>query len=162
MTCDSTLNPAAVEVGRFYPHAPSDVWRAIADPTVVKLWLMAATGFVASVGTRFVLAMPSQFPSVGRWHAAPAGAMRCEVLAARPDEQLTLSLVDLRPEQHARWLVDWAIRPQGRGTRLLLTHSGFDIEDRRQKMVRNAMERMWHSRLSALRDVLDLGHQNLI
>jgi hypothetical protein len=56
---------------------------------------------------------------------------------------LTYSWTYPHPEHPARWIVDWALRPQGRGTLLLLTQTGFDIGDRRQKMVRNAMERSW-------------------
>jgi hypothetical protein len=48
-----------------------------------------------------------------------------------------------RPGRRHRWVVDWILQPQGRGARLLLTQKGFDIENRRQKMVRNAMERSW-------------------
>lgn len=158
---DPTRDPAAVEIGRFFPHAPSDVWHALADPAVVELWLMASTGFVASAGTHFIFTVPPPPPSAPSQHAMPVGEIACEVLTARPSEQLTLSWVDLRAERPARWVLDWAIRPQGRGTRLLLTHSGFDIEDRRQKMARNGMERMWQGRLLRLRDLLDLGHQNL-
>ncbi|WP_280440849.1 SRPBCC domain-containing protein [Nocardia brasiliensis] len=52
-------------------------------------------------------------------------------------------------------MVDWTIRPQGRGTRLVLTQTGFDIENRRQKMARNALERGWRTTLTRLGAVLD-------
>lgn len=162
MTMESELNPAAVEVGRFFPHQPAEVWRVLVDPAAMGLWLMACTGFDASVGTRFVFTVPAQPQSAARAQAAPAGEIACEVLAARPCEQLTLSWIDLRAEQPVRWVLDWTIRADGRGTRLLLTHSGFDVEDRRQRMARNGMERMWRGRLLRLGDVLDIGSQNLI
>jgi mannitol-1-phosphate/altronate dehydrogenase len=38
---------------------------------------------------------------------------------------------------------------------LLLRHSGFDIDDRRQKMARNGMERMWRRVLTQLGELLD-------
>ncbi|WP_433671314.1 hypothetical protein ACQP06_06910 [Nocardia sp. CA-136227] len=50
---------------------------------------------------------------------------------------------DPRADYPTRWIVGWALHPQGHGTRLLLTQTGFDIEDRRQKMARNAVERSW-------------------
>ncbi|MBF6195324.1 SRPBCC domain-containing protein [Nocardia implantans] len=67
----------------------------------------------------------------------------CEVLAAPPCKQLTYSWMYPQPEHRARCTVDWTLQPQGGGTRLLLTQTGFDIEDRRQKMARNATERSW-------------------
>ncbi|GAB4588643.1 SRPBCC family protein [Nocardia sp. IFM 10818] len=144
MTSDAELDPAAVEIGSFFPHSPDIVWTALTDPALVEQWLMRSTGLSPEVGTHFIFAVPTQ----------PAGEIACEVLTARPAEQLTLAWVDLRPRYPARWIVDWVLQPQGRGTRLLLTQTGFDIENRRQKMARNAMERGWKTALSRLRDVL--------
>ncbi|MGV9610845.1 SRPBCC family protein [Nocardia xishanensis] len=145
MTSDSELNPAAVEIGRFFPQPPGIVWRALTEPDLLERWLMRSIGFAATVGTHFIFAVRSQ----------PTGEIACEVLAARQNEQLTLSWVDLRARYPARWVVDLALRPQGRGTRLLLTQTGFDIADRRQKMARNVMERGWTITLSRLHEVLD-------
>jgi uncharacterized protein YndB with AHSA1/START domain len=133
MIADPRLNPAAVELGSFLPQPPDVVWRALTEPDLLERWLLRPSGFAASVGTCFRFIIP-----------APAiGAIACEVLAVRPGEQLTYSWVYSQAEQPARWIVDWAMRPQGHGTRLLLTQTGFDIENRRQKMVRNAVERSW-------------------
>lgn len=145
MTSDAELDPAAVEIGSFLPQAPDAVWRALTEPDLLARWLMRSAGFAASVGTHFIFAVPTR----------PAGEIACEVLVARPGVQLTLGWVDLRADRPARWVVDWSIRPQGRGTRLLLTQTGFDINDRRQKMTRNAMERGWKVAVSRLREVLD-------
>ncbi|WP_245816311.1 SRPBCC family protein [Rhodococcus maanshanensis] len=145
MIADSELNPAAVEIGSFFPQSPDTIWRALTDPDLLERWMMRPTGFAASVGTQFIFAIPTQ----------PTGEIACEVLAARPGEQLKFSWVDLRAEDPARWIVDWMLHPQGRGTRLLLTQTGFDIEDRRQKMARDALERGWKVTLSRLRDVFD-------
>ncbi|MCZ8379974.1 SRPBCC domain-containing protein [Mycobacterium sp. CPCC 205372] len=146
MTTDPELDPTAVEIGRFYPHEPDLVWRALTDPKVVEQWLMPSTGMAAAAeGTHFVFMVPTQ----------PPGEIACEVLQLRPGEQLVLSWVDLRATRPARWVVDWAVHREGRGTRLLLTHSGFDINDRRQKMARNGMERMWRRALTQLGELLD-------
>ncbi|MFI9407325.1 SRPBCC domain-containing protein [Nocardia sp. NPDC052316] len=133
MIADPQLNPAAVELGSFFPQPPEAVWRALTEPDLLERWLLRPTGFVASVGTRF------RFTTSG----GSSDEIVCEVLAARPGEQLTYSWLHPQAEQPARWVVDWTIRPQGRGTRLLLTQTGFDIQDRRQKMIRNATERSW-------------------
>jgi len=146
VTSDPERDPTSVEIGRFYPYAPERVWQALTDPSLVEQWLMPSTGFVAAeVGTHFVFTVPTQ----------PSGEIACEVLAVLAGEHLTLSWVDLRATRPARWLVDWTVHPQGRGTRLLLRHSGFDIDDRRQKMARNGMERMWQRVLTQLGAILD-------
>ncbi|MFI6040479.1 SRPBCC domain-containing protein [Nocardia sp. NPDC051321] len=133
MIADAQLNPAAIELGSFFPQPPDTVWRALTQPDLLERWLLRPTGFAASVGTRFRFAVPA--PSIDE--------IACEVLAARPYQQLTYSWLLPQAEHPARWIVDWTLLPQGRGTRLLLTQTGFDIEDRRQKMLRNAMERHW-------------------
>ncbi|WP_405161022.1 SRPBCC domain-containing protein [Nocardia sp. NBC_01499] len=133
MIADTQLNPAAVELGSFFPQPPDTVWHALTDPDLLERWLLRPTGFAASVGTRFRFTIP----------AASINEVVCEVLAAQPCKQLTYSWFHPQAEHPARRIVDWTLRPQGRGTRLLLTQTGFDIEDRQQKMVRNATERSW-------------------
>ncbi|MCM6775253.1 SRPBCC domain-containing protein [Nocardia sp. CDC159] len=142
MMPDAELNPAAVEIGSFFPQLPDAVWRALTEPDVHGRWLMPSTGFEPSVGTHFIL-------------TAPKGEIACEVLTVRPIERLTFSWIDLRARHPARWVVDWTVRRQGRGTRLLLTQTGFDLEDRRQQMARHAMERGWRVLLARLREELD-------
>ncbi|WP_072687882.1 SRPBCC family protein [Rhodococcus marinonascens] len=146
MTIEPELDPSRVEVGTFYPHPREVVWQALTDPTLVERWLMASTGFEgARVGTHFLLSVPSSPPS----------EIACEVLEVTPGVAMTWSWVDMRAPQPARWIVTWTVQPQGRGTRLLLTHSGFDIDNKREKMARNALERGWKVCLSKLSEVLD-------
>lgn len=145
MTDDPQLDAATVEVGRFYPQDPATVWQALTEPTLIEQWLMPSTGFTAEVGTHFVFTVPTQ----------PSGEIACEVMAVRPGEHITLRWVDLRAKRPVRWTVQWSVQTQGHGTRMLLRHSGFDIDDRRQKMARNGMERMWHRVLSQLGDLLN-------
>ncbi|WP_405134635.1 SRPBCC domain-containing protein [Nocardia sp. NBC_01388] len=133
MIADAKLNPVAVELGSFFPQPPETVWRALTEPDLLERWLLRPTGFAARAGTRFRFTTPD----------SSIDEIACEVLAARPGDQLTYSWTYSRAEYPARWIVDWTMRPQGRGTRLLLTQTGFDITDRRQKMARNAMERSW-------------------
>lgn len=142
---NAELDPSAVELGGFFVQPPDAVWRGLTEPDLVQQWLMRSIGFVASVGTKFTFVIPAE----------PPGEVACEVLTAEPGEQLTYSWADLRAEQPPRWVLDWQIQSQGRGTRLLLTQTGFDITDRRQKMVRNAMERSWRNLLPKFREVLD-------
>ncbi|MFD4439440.1 SRPBCC domain-containing protein [Nocardia sp. NPDC058519] len=146
MTSDSELDPAAIEIGSFFAQPPGVVWRALTEPGLLELWLMRSIGFSATVGSHFILVVPSE----------PSAEIACEVLVVRDEEQLTFSWVDLRAERPARWVLDWTIQAQGRGTRLLLTQTGFDIGNKRQKMARNALERGWRrTAMGRLRDVLE-------
>ncbi|WP_312033451.1 SRPBCC family protein [Nocardia veterana] len=115
------------------------------EPDLVERWLMRSIGLVPAVGTHFLFVVPTE----------PAAEIACEVLAAQPPRRLTHSWVDLRSTFPARWMVDWVLEGQGRGTRVLLTQTGFDIDDRRQRMARNAMERGWRGTLARLAQVLD-------
>ncbi|WP_039827601.1 SRPBCC family protein [Nocardia testacea] len=133
MIADPQLNPAAVELGSFFRQTPEAVWRALTEPDLLERWLLRPAGFAAEAGTRFRFTSP---------HSANHEIL-CEVLAARPCEQLTYSWLYPQATYPASWIVDWTLRPQGLGTRLLLMQTGFDIEDRQQKMVRNATERRW-------------------
>lgn len=145
MIADPALDPAAVEIGGFFPQPLEVVWRALTTPDLLEQWLMRPNRMIAAAGTRFVFVLPSH----------PQEPIECEVLAFEPREQLTYSWESPRSECPARGTVDWTMRAQGHGTRLLLTHTGFDIGDRRQKMVRNAMERGWRNRFPRLHEVLD-------
>jgi uncharacterized protein YndB with AHSA1/START domain len=72
------------------------------------------------VGHRFHLDMPG-------WGAAP-----CEVLEEVEHERLVHTFGET-------WTLTWRLVPEGRGTRLLLQHTGFDLE---QKRDRHALDRM--------------------
>lgn len=146
MTDTSERDAASVETGRFYPYSPNRIWDALTDAAVVEQWLMPSVGLTdLRVGSQFVFAVPAE----------PPGEIACKVLALDPGRQVTLRWVDLRAQRPARWTVEWTLRPQGRGARLFLTHSGFDISDRRQRMARNGMERMWNRALTQLSALLD-------
>ncbi|NNH71411.1 SRPBCC domain-containing protein [Nocardia uniformis] len=146
MGIENELDPSQVELGRFYPQPPEAVWRALTDSAVVEQWLLPSIGFDgAQVGTHFLFTVPSN----------PPAEVACEVLAATEGEAMTWSWMDMRGPQPARWIVTWELQPQGHGTRVLLTASGFDIEDKRQRMQRNNLERGWRQVLSKLGDVLE-------
>lgn len=133
MIADPQLNPAAVELGNFFRQPPQAVWEALTEPDLLQRWLLRPIGFAASAGTHFRFTGPN----------TDIDQILCEVLASRPYEKLTYSWIYQQAEYPVRWVVDWTLKPQGRGTRLLLTQTGFDIEDPRQRMMRNAAERRW-------------------
>ncbi len=108
-----------ITVERFYPYPAERVWRALTDPASLSKWLME-TDFQPKVGHRF------QFRAQGNplWD----GVVDCEVLEVDPPRRLVYVWIDSwkihrggRPMR-----VTWVLKPAEGGTRLTLTHAGFE------------------------------------
>lgn len=146
MDQDAELNPAHIEMDQFYSHSPELVWRALADPAVLERWCMQTVGYSAEVGTQFMFVIPSDPPS----------EVASEVLEANPISRLTWNWRDMRSDVPFDWPVAWTLHDHGHGSRLLLVQSGFDLDDRRQKMARSGLGRNWRTALNKLGSVLDM------
>ena len=109
----------SIEVDQFIRASPAQVWAALTDPETHARWW--APGDVADVvGHEFHLEMPG------------FGSVPCRVVASEPHERFVYTFNEV-------WTLTWRLVPEGDGTRLLLKHSGFDLDDHRQ---RDACERM--------------------
>jgi uncharacterized protein YndB with AHSA1/START domain len=116
---DAGARTGSIEVDQFVDADPARVWRTITEPELLARWW--APGDIAPrAGHRFHLDMPG-------WGAVP-----CEVLEVVEHERLVYTFTET-------WLLTWRLVPEGRGTRLLLQHTGFDLE---QKRDRSALDRM--------------------
>jgi uncharacterized protein YndB with AHSA1/START domain len=82
--------------------------------------LRTLADLAAVVGHRFHLEMPG-------W-----GSIPCEVTEVEPHERFVYTF-------NGNWTLTWRLVVEGTGTRLLLEHSGFDLDDKRS---RDAFERM--------------------
>ncbi len=140
---DIESDPSIVEMGIYVPRPPSTVWRALTEPDPVERWFMRSVGLRPEVGTTFIFEIPSD----------PPGEVSCEVLAVEPEERFSHTYTDLRAPRPARWVIDWRLVPEGAGTRVLFTMSGFDVEERQQKFARNAVERGYRILLPKLEGV---------
>jgi len=137
---DQTTDPAAppvIEVDQFLAHPPPAVWRALTDPALLARWW--AAGDIAPVeGHAFTLDM-------GTWGHVP-----CTVLSVQPEPRLAFRFGD-------HWTITWALVPEGSGTRLLLTHEGFDLDDPQDRFALDTMGPGWRDdvlpRLAALLDI---------
>ncbi|MDT3445698.1 MULTISPECIES: SRPBCC domain-containing protein [unclassified Pseudofrankia] len=110
---------ATITVDQFIAAPPSKVWRSLTDPDLHARWWVP--GDIAPiVGHRFHLQMPG-------W-----GPVACEVLEVEPARKLVYTF-------NATWTLTWRLVAEGTGTRLLLEHSGFNLDDKRD---RDAYERM--------------------
>jgi uncharacterized protein YndB with AHSA1/START domain len=84
---------------------------------------------------------------VGRTQPTPAanfsGEIACKVIEVVGGERLTISWTDAHTGQPAGWLVSWTLHAEGSGTRVILRHSGFDLDDDVQRGARTVMGNGW-------------------
>jgi uncharacterized protein YndB with AHSA1/START domain len=102
-------NIRSVAVDQFVAAPRERVWAALTHPDLLARWWVP--GDIAPVvGHRFVLQM-------GPW-----GEIPCEMVEVREPELLVYTF-------NTSWRLAWQLVAEGAGTRLLLEHSGFDVDD---------------------------------
>ncbi|KQH75330.1 polyketide cyclase [Mycobacterium gordonae] len=101
----------AIEVDQFVAAAPEKVWRLLTEPQLLRLWW--AEGDVAPIaGHEFSLDMPGY------------GRQPCKVLEVDPPHRFVYSFTE-------SWTLAWRLETEGNGTRVFLSHTGFDLGDKR-------------------------------
>jgi uncharacterized protein YndB with AHSA1/START domain len=118
-----------IQVDQFLAHPPGKVWRVLTDPGLLARWFMP-NDIKPVVGHRFHLVAEAG-PGVG----FAGGPVPCEVLEVEPQQLLKFKWGEW-------WTVTWRLRPEGKGTRLLLTHDGFGPDELR---IRTIMDGGWRS-----------------
>ena len=126
-----------VHCDRYLPHPPAAVWRALTDPELHARW-WAAGDVRPVVGHRFELDM-------GPW-----GSQRCEVTAVEEERLLRYTFA----EGDLDTVITWRLVPEGRGTRLLLEHAGFDLDSPLGRAALDGMGKGWPHVLERLDTVL--------
>ncbi len=115
--------PATITVDQFIAAPPARVWRGLTDPDLLARWWVPGD-IEATVGHGFHLQMP-------RW-----GAIACEVVEVEAERRLVYTF-------NGTWTLTWHLVPEGEGTRLILDHSGFDLDDPEQRAAFNGMGSGW-------------------
>ncbi|MEU6933859.1 SRPBCC domain-containing protein [Streptomyces sp. NPDC046374] len=115
-----------IHCARFLPHPPAAVWRALTDPELHARW-WAAGDVKPLVGHRFTLDMGS------------FGSQPCEVTAVEDERLLAYRFA----EGTLDTTLTWRLEPEGTGTRLFLTHSGFDLDSPMGRQAYEGMGRGW-------------------
>jgi uncharacterized protein YndB with AHSA1/START domain len=134
----------SVRVDEFLAHPPARVWRALTDPALLAKWLMP-NDFRPLVGHEFT------FLTEPRPNTGFDGVVHCRVLDVEPERLLRISWRGGSLDT----TVEWRLVPEGRGTRLLLTHDGFDPDDPAQQLALRMMGGGWRSSvMAALRAAL--------
>jgi uncharacterized protein YndB with AHSA1/START domain len=106
------MTTSTITVDQFVNAPPAAVWQGLTEPDQLARW-WAPGDITATVGHRFHLQMPG-------WGAVP-----CEVLQVDEPELFVYTF--------GEWTLTWRLVVEGRGTRLLLEHSGFDLDDKRAR-----------------------------
>ncbi|MFI7011845.1 SRPBCC domain-containing protein [Streptomyces sp. NPDC050145] len=118
-------------------HAPARVWEALTEPDLHARW-WAAGDVKPVVGHRFTLDM-------GNFGSRP-----CEVTEVEDERVLAYRFA----EDTLDTLVTWTLRPEGDGTRLVLTHAGFDLDSPLGGQAYEGMGKGWPHVLERLDAVL--------
>jgi uncharacterized protein YndB with AHSA1/START domain len=104
------IRDGQIEHEETYPHPPERVWRALTDPAELGAWLMPSD-FAALAGHKFTFdARPDM------------GIIDGEVLDVEPPRLLRCRWSGVFGET----VVTFTLTPDGEGTRLRVTHAGWD------------------------------------
>jgi uncharacterized protein YndB with AHSA1/START domain len=129
--------PNVIYQEHVYSHAPSKVWKALTDPELHARWW--APGDVRPVvGHRFDLDM-------GAW-----GKQQCEVVEVVPEQRLKYRFATNSLDT----MITWELVPEGEGTRLKLTHEGFDLDSPMGRQALEGMGKGWPGILAHMAKVL--------
>lgn len=115
-----------IRLERVYAQAPRAVWRALTEPELLARW-WAPGDIRAEVGHRFTMDM-------GPWGEQP-----CEVLVVEPERRLSYRFA----EPTLNTIITWELTPEGTGTRLTLTHEGFDLDSAMGRRAYEGMKPGW-------------------
>jgi uncharacterized protein YndB with AHSA1/START domain len=116
------MTTQSITVDQFIAAAPQQVWEAISTPEgLAKWWVPGNIELV--VGHEFLLEMPG-------W-----GNVACRVLEVETDRLLVYTFTD--------WTLRWTITSEGKGTRLILEHSGFDLDNPQHRFAFDTMGPGW-------------------
>jgi uncharacterized protein YndB with AHSA1/START domain len=129
--------PNVIQLDHVYAHPPAAVWRALTDPVLHAKW-WAAGDVRPVVGHRFTLDMKG------------FGQQPCEVLAVEPERLLQYRFATGTLDT----LITWRLTPEGSGTRLTLTHEGFDLDSPLGRQALEGMKRGWPAVLQRMEAVL--------
>ncbi|MEV5974025.1 SRPBCC domain-containing protein [Streptomyces sp. NPDC051921] len=128
----------AIHCAKFLPHPPAAVWAALTDPELHARW-WAAGDVKPVVGHRFTLDMGA------------FGSQPCEVTEVDPERLFAYRFA----EGSLDTTITWRLEPEGKGTRLFLTHAGFDLDSPMGRQAYDGMGHGWPHVLDRLAGLLD-------
>lgn len=127
-----------IRLEHVYKQPPERVWRALTEPELVARW-WAPGNIRAEVGHRFEMDM-------GPWGKQP-----CEVLAVEPARLFRYRFAQPTLDT----IITWELAPEGSGTRLTMTHEGFDLDSPLGRRAFEGMKPGWPGILAKIATTLD-------
>jgi uncharacterized protein YndB with AHSA1/START domain len=122
MTLTDTTAPSQYEALAFefdLSHPPEKVWRALTDPALLAEWLLPVIGLKLERGAAFTF----KTEPVGGWD----GVVQCRIAD-----------IDIHRKLSYDWgvgematVVTFTLTPTASGTRLLIVHSGFKPDQKK-------------------------------
>ena len=132
------MTTKTVTVDQFIAASPEDVWTAICTPEGLAKWWVPGD-IEPTVGHDFLLEMPG-------W-----GNVACTVVEVEDERLLVYTFAD--------WTLRWTLAPEGKGTRLILEHSGFDLDNPQHQFAFDSMGPGWRDEvLPRLAETVESGH----
>ncbi|RZQ61951.1 SRPBCC family protein [Amycolatopsis suaedae] len=139
----TTTDLTTVHIDQFFPHPPAKVWRVLTEPDLIARWLLPGD-FRLEIGHRYTMRAQAM-PGTGF-----SGTIQAEVLDFEEERMLRLGWRDAAEDSPstADWTITWTLAAEGTGTRLFLTHDGFDPDSPLQQRARSIMGGGWQSIVS--------------
>lgn len=126
-----------IHAEHFYAHPPSAVWTALTTPELLARWWVAGN-IRPVVGHRFILDM-------GAWGKQP-----CEIITVESERLLRFRFASGALDT----IISWELVPENAGTRLKLTHEGFNLDSPMGRAALEGMKPGWPKVLARLDTVL--------
>jgi uncharacterized protein YndB with AHSA1/START domain len=123
------------------PQPREQVWQALTDSAALAEW-MFPNDFEPRVGHHFTFRVPPN-PRAG----FEGLVVRCEVLECEPPNRLAFSW---SAGEFGDTRVSFRLEPDGKGTRVLLEHSGFDLSQGWSEQAIHGAEFGWAKMLKQL------------
>jgi uncharacterized protein YndB with AHSA1/START domain len=131
-----TEDLTSIKVDQFFPHPPELVWRVLTTSELMARWLMP-NDFKPEIGHSFTFRGK---PVPG---ADFSGTGASEVLAVEEPTLLRITWKDAEKPDGPETIVTWRLAAEGRGTRMFLEHTGFDVDDTQLQAMRRIMNGGW-------------------
>jgi uncharacterized protein YndB with AHSA1/START domain len=129
---------SSIVTDSFLPHPPTKVWNALTDSDTLARWLMP-NDFVPIIGHRFTFETE---PVPGQGFD---GTILCQVLTLDLESELSISWKGGSLDS----IVTWRLVREGDGTRLFLSHDGFDDSDPGQLMTKRILGGGWTGKMAS-------------
>jgi uncharacterized protein YndB with AHSA1/START domain len=144
---ERNVTHATFVIERVYPHAPSRVYRAFADPKEKAKWFGSDDNWTQEIREEdFRVGGRDQLR--GKWHDGPVSDFQCVYHDIVPNERIIYTYdMSLDGTRISVSLATIELRPDGKGTRFRLTEygaylDGYDDAGKREEGTRILLDRL--------------------